>query len=310
MEENKVQQQLCVFEADLNKRLDDKKFILNDDTNHNLWLEDMDSDGEEKQQGYGNGNIDPRDTNVPELDKVDQKVSPDVSYTQDTMDQYLGAQINMPVGDGHMRAKVKRRKKDEEGKPIGKGDNNPVMDTRLYEVEYSDGTLKEIQGNIIAQNMLSQVDSEGHNYVLIDEISDHKSDGHAIIKADGMITGRNGNQHKKKTTRGWYLLVNWKDNTSDWVSLKDLKQSNPVELAEYAVRNKISDEPAFSLWVTDVLRKRNRIISKIKGKYWRMTHKYGVRLPHSVNEALEIDEANGTSLWRDAIDKEMGKSLA
>ena len=138
----------------------------------------------------------------------------------------------MPVGDGYMRATVKKRKKDEEGKPIGMGNNDPVMDTRLYEVEYSDGTLKEIQGNIIAKNMLSQVDSEGHNYVLLNEIPDHKSDGLAILKEDGIITGKNANQHKKVTTRGWHLLVNWKDEMTDWVTLKELKQSNSVELAK------------------------------------------------------------------------------
>jgi hypothetical protein len=34
----------------------------------------------------------------------------------------------------------------------------------------------------------------------------------------------------------------------------DLKDSNPVELAEYAVANRIHEEPAFKWWVADVLR--------------------------------------------------------
>ena len=307
MEENETQQQLRAFEADLNKRLDDKNFILNDDLDHDLWLDDIDSDDEgiglEDEKGY----IEPRDTYVPELDERDQYVASDEHYSEDAADQYIGAEVNMPSGGDHMRATVKRRKIDEEGNPVGKGSNNPLLDTRLYVVEYSDGTLKEIQGNLIAQSMLSQVDSEGHHYVLLDEISDHKSDGHAIQKEDGYFTGRNGNKHKKKTTRGWHLLVNWKDGTSEWVALKDLKHSNPVELAEYAVRNKISDEPAFAWWVADTLKKRNRIISKVKGRYWRTTHKYGIRLPHSVEEAMKIDEQNGTTVWTDAIKKEMSK---
>ena len=113
-----------------------------------MWLEDMDSDDEEEKSGNGKEYIEPRDMDVPELDERDQYVTPDESYSQDTIDQYLGAEVNMPVGDGHIRATVKKRKKDDEGKPIGKGNNNPILDTRLYEVEYSDGTLKEIQGNI------------------------------------------------------------------------------------------------------------------------------------------------------------------
>ena len=45
--------------------------------------------------------------------------------------------------------------------------------------------------------------------------------------------------------RGWRLLSEWKDGSDDWVPLKDIKQSNPVELAEYAMANEISDEPEF-----------------------------------------------------------------
>ena len=36
-----------------------------------------------------------------------------------------------------------------------------------------------------------------------------------------------------------------------------------------------------------------------------MTHKFGLKLPHSVQEALQIDEEMGTDFWRCAIEKEM-----
>jgi hypothetical protein len=85
--------------------------------------------------------------------------------------------------------------------------------------------------------------------------------------------------------------------------LKDLKVSNPIELAEYAVANHIAEELAFKWWVSHTLRKRNRIISKVKSKYWKTTHKFGGKLPHSVAEALEIDRLAGTDLWMWAINK-------
>ena len=50
------------------------------------------------------------------------------------------------------------------------------------------------------------------------------------------------------TTRGWSLLVQWKDGSTSWEKLKDLKASNPVEVAEYAVANRLVDEPAFKWW--------------------------------------------------------------
>ena len=54
-----------------------------------------------------------------------------------------------------------------------------------------------------------------------------------------------------------------------------------------------------------VLRRRNRIIAKAKAKYWRTTHKFGIRVPKSVDEALAIDKENGNTLWYTSIKKEM-----
>jgi hypothetical protein len=69
----------------------------------------------------------------------------------------------------------------------------------------------------------------------------------------------------------------------------------------------LANEPAFAWWVNHVLRKRDRIISQIKSKtkYWTRTHKFGIEIPKSVAEALEIDRKNGNNLWREAIEKEM-----
>eukprot|EP00980_Cylindrotheca_fusiformis_P014111 scaffold3713_cov74-Cylindrotheca_fusiformis.AAC.1 len=87
--------------------------------------------------------------------------------------------------------------------------------------------------------------------------------------------------------------------------MKDVKDSYPVQLAEFAVDQKIDDEPAFAWWVPYTIKKKARIISKVKSKYWSKTHKYGVRVPKSVQEAIEIDRENGNTLWWDAIMKEM-----
>jgi hypothetical protein len=46
--------------------------------------------------------------------------------------------------------------------------------------------------------------------------------------------------------KGWKLLVQWKDKTTSWIPLKDMKESKPVEAVEYVVANKLSLEPAFA----------------------------------------------------------------
>jgi hypothetical protein len=101
------------------------------------------------------------------------------------------------------------------------------------------------------------------------------------------------------------LLLKWKDGSESWVSLKDVKESFPVQVAEYSVQARIQEEPAFAWWVPYVLKKRLQIVSKVKSKYWQRTHKYGIRIPKSIKEALMIDAENGNTLWWDAIVLEM-----
>lgn len=98
------------------------------------------------------------------------------------------------------------------------------------------------------------------------EISEHKHNGAAMTKDDGWLTTRSGHQVQKKTAHGWSLLVEWKEGSSDWVPLKDLKESCPIELAECAKANKMDDEPVFVWWVNDALHKRKCIISKVKSR--------------------------------------------
>ena len=58
--------------------------------------------------------------------------------------------------------------------------------------------------------MYAQVDDEGNEFILLDEITDHRSDASAIPITNGTIRSANGSEKPKKTTRGWFLLVQWK----------------------------------------------------------------------------------------------------
>ena len=48
-----------------------------------------------------------------------------------------------------------------------------------------------------------------------------------------------------RTMKGWQLLLLWEDRSSSWTPLKDLRQYNSAEVAQYAVANKIAKELAF-----------------------------------------------------------------
>ena len=252
------------FDRDIEERLSDHDFVIHE-TNDFYIQPDVDYDS--------------MTTPAPmEADDMNDEI----------MDKYLNAELIFDVGTGTERkGRVVKRAKGTSGEPIGRAHANPLFDTREYVVEFTDGSTENYFANVIAECMYAQVDSEGRQFQLLQEITDHRSDNSAIPVADGFVMSRNGNRVPKVTTRGWSLLVSWKDGSSDWIPLKDIKDSYPVQIAEYAVTNNIAHEPAFNWWVPTVLRKRHRIVAKVK-RYWRTTHKFGIRLPRPWKRRLQL----------------------
>jgi hypothetical protein len=224
-------------------------------------------------------------------------------------DHLIHAELNLPQGETMQHAKVTGRSKDDTGSTIGTYDHNPMLNTMLYDVEFPDGSVKEYAANIIAENMFSQVDPDGYSHNLLEAILDFKRDGNAIDKSDKYITTKSGNRRLRKSTSGWHLLVLWKNGSEQWIPLSVMKESNPVDVAEFAVSRNLEDESAFCWWVPYTLRKRDRIISAVNARVKRVTHKYGVEIPRTLKEAYDLDEKNGNTFWRDAVTKEMGNLM-
>jgi hypothetical protein len=68
----------------------------------------------------------------------------------------------------------------------------------------------------------------------------------------------------------------------------------------------IREEPAFAWWVPYVLRKWDVIVSAVNSRVQKTSHKYGIELPSSMKNAIEIDRKNGNTFWQDALVEEMG----
>ena len=133
-----VKQKLQEFDDALIGRLDDRNFLLpNID---GMYLEDIDNDinGDETQQ-------DESVYDAPEQD----------DYTPEAYDQYLGAELLLPQGDEMIARRVIKRARGQDGNPIGIRNSNPLLDTREYVVEFSDGSTAEYGANIIAENLFS-----------------------------------------------------------------------------------------------------------------------------------------------------------
>ena len=220
-------------------------------------------------------------------------------------DRLIHAELNLPQGENLRNAKVVGRTQDSDGKPIGTYDDNPILNSMIYDVEFPDGEIREYSANLIAENMYAQVDANGHSHTLLDSIIDFSKDGNAVEKEDMYIYTKSGQRRERKTTQGWKLLVLWKNGSEQWIPLKLLKESHPVETAEFAVSRNLEHEPAFSWWTPFTLRKRDRIISAVKSRTVRVSHNYGIEIPRSISEAFRLDEKNRDTFWRDAVNKEM-----
>ena len=295
MNDPELRPQIDKFDADIKKRLvdHDENFIRDDLSDAIAYLQDE----------YSR----PDHSNAPPDQEYGDMIEEPLPDDDDTAayDEFLNALVKLPLAGETLNGRVVKRSKGPDGRPIGTKHKNPAFDTRKYIVELADGSLEEIQANIIAENIFAQVDSEGRSYELMHDISGHRVDTAIALKhGEGEFQSHNGNIHRAKTTKGWELLVTWKNGGEEWVPLKLAKESNPIQVAEYAIAHGIENEPAFAWWVPSTIRDRNRIVAKVK-KYWRTTHKFGIELPKNAEEAYAIDRRTGTTFWTDAIEKEM-----
>ena len=94
--------------------------------------------------------------------------------------------------------------------------------------------------------------------------------------ADKYFITKTGTKRMRQTTQGWKFLVKWTNGTRQWIDLKILKESNPVQVAEYVTARDIAEEPAFAWWVPYVLRKRDVIVSAVNSWVRKISHKYGI----------------------------------
>ena len=114
---------------------------------------------------------------------------------------------------------------------IGQHHKNILVNTLVYDIEFPNCDVRKYAANIIAVNLLAQVDPEGFCTNAFEEILDHKRDGTAVPMSGKYFKTKQGRQTQRKTTVGWALQIKWKNVSKQWVRLKDLKESNLVDVA-------------------------------------------------------------------------------
>jgi hypothetical protein len=73
---------------------------------------------------------------MPDIDDLDE-------HDVDTYDQYVGASVQLSIGDKVQTGKITGRKRGLDGVARGNASANPILDTKTYNVEFPDGYSEE-----------------------------------------------------------------------------------------------------------------------------------------------------------------------
>ena len=74
------------------------------------------------------------------------------------------------------------RKLVPDGRTAGIFHEDQRLNSMIYDVEFPDGHIKEYYANMIAKNMLTQIDSKGMSKTLMELIADFKKDNSDVSK--------------------------------------------------------------------------------------------------------------------------------
>ena len=108
-------------------------------------------------------------------------------------DKLLNNEIQMQLEQGKTRGTVRRRAVGPDMEQRGRYDENPYLNSVVYEVEFDDGTIREYAANVIAENMLCEVDDEGYSTTMLRAIIDYeRDDAVAVPKSERYIYTRSG----------------------------------------------------------------------------------------------------------------------
>ena len=134
-----------------------------------------------------------------------------------------------------------------------------------------------------------------------------------------------------------HFKVSWSGGNTTWEHLKDMREDYPRMTAQYIVGNKVSRSKRGGdrvlQWAKKVVRDLDRTVRRVTKLYdiflddhdeVRMTRrvqkgskkgrkkfsnapvfKYGIEVPKTPEHAVKLDNENGNTCWKDAIDKEI-----
>ena len=132
------------------------------------------------------------ESNIAEYDNYEDDIGglpPEIPDTDDDgYDQLVNSEVVLPHQDKQMNDVVVGRHLSDKEKTFGTRNDNPILNIALYDVRFPDGAIKQYAANIIAENVYTQADHEGHRYLMLYVIVDHKKLPEAVSIKDQYFT--------------------------------------------------------------------------------------------------------------------------
>ena len=79
-----------------------------------------------------------------------------------------------------------------------------------------DGSTEQYTANTVTENLYSDTDDFGHTFTMLNELIGHEKDSTALSKEESTYSTKANRVRHRLTTKGWRILVGWRDGTSSW----------------------------------------------------------------------------------------------
>ena len=98
---------------------------------------------------------------LPYIDKLVDLMHDEINQAYlEELNDFIGSKLLLPGRDLiHVLTIVKKRKLDCKDESIGEYNTNPVLDLRIYKLEFPVGRVEEYSTNTIIENILHQVEN-------------------------------------------------------------------------------------------------------------------------------------------------------
>ena len=98
--------------------------------------------------------------------------------------------VMFPRGNIYARGKFIGQKRNAFINAVGRMNDNPILDTRKFRVEFDDGEFSELTENVITESMHDACDDYEIEYVMMDYIVEYQKNDKDISVPDHKVVHR------------------------------------------------------------------------------------------------------------------------